>query len=280
LRLSYRLIVRAMPECRIVGSEKRGVKALFHATTQRVIALSRLDETPSEMILAFLRSAANKRRSTRLTPLQMGPSSFPLLAHHAMRTTLSLLCLLALLALATPAQAQLRADLSRPAPAAVYDNDADADADFGQRLEQWMGTLFSDDHFRMTHSYELSMSSFGGGQSLGMYTNTMQWQFNDAWAARADVSVVHQPFGGGGAAGFGQDGQNMRVMLRNAEVAYRPNENMEFRFQVRNSPYGGYARPVGAYGSGARGMRLGRRSAFSRPAPGGGNLFWKQSQRN
>ena len=196
-----------------------------------------------------------------------------------MRTTLSLLCLLAVLTLATPAHAQFRADLDAPAPAAVYD-DAGADEDFGQRLEQWMGTLFSDEHFRMAHSYELSTSSFGGGSSMGMYTNTMQWQFNDAWAARADVSVVHQPFGGSEAGLGASDGQNMRVMLRNAEVAYRPNENMKFHFQVRQSPYGRYARPGAAYGYGAPpAMGFGRRSAFSAPG-GGGSLFWKDDQRN
>jgi hypothetical protein len=194
-----------------------------------------------------------------------------------MRTTFSLLCLLALLICAAPARAQLRADLSRPAPAAVYDSDAGAEAGFGQRLEAWMGTLFSDDHFRMAHSYEMSMSSFNGGTSLGMYTNTMQWQFGKKWAARADVSVVHQPFGG--TSSFGQGGQNMRVILRNAEVAYRPSENMEFRFRVQQSPYGRYARPR-PYGYGApAAMGVGRRGAFSRPAAGG-DLFWKRSQRN
>ena len=190
-----------------------------------------------------------------------------------MRTTLSLFCLLVLLSFAAPAQAQLRADLTQPAPAALYDEARSNDTGFAQQMEQFMSTLFSDDHFRMAHSYEMSFSSLGGGTSLGMYTNTMQWQFNDAWAARVDLSVAHQPLGGGGLGM--EDGQNMRVLLRNAEVAYRPNENMEFRFQVRQSPYGRYARPYGYAGP----ARFGRMSPFS-PVHRGGGLFWKQEQRN
>ena len=190
-----------------------------------------------------------------------------------MRTTFSLLCLMVLLACATPAQAQLRADMKQPASVAIYDDAQAEDGGFGQRLESLMGTLFSDDHFRMAHSYEMSMSSFGGGTSLGMYTNSMQWQFNDAWAARVDMSVAHQPFSGG--MGFGEGGQNMRVFLRNAEVAYRPNENMSFHFQVRQSPYGRYARPLGGPA-----MFGPRHSAFSSPPGTRGGLFWKEEQRN
>lgn len=193
-----------------------------------------------------------------------------------MRTTLSLFCLVLFLALSAPAQAQLRADAGPPAPVAVYDTEAPSSADaadegLAQQVSDWLGTAFSDEHFRMSHSYQMSMSSFGGGTSLGMYTNSMQWQFNDKWAARVDVSLAHQPFSGGA---FQQDGQNMRVFLRNAEVTYRPNENMTFHFQMRQSPYGRYARPYGQRVPGTFG-----RSAFS-PSQARGGLFWKSEQRN
>ena len=164
-----------------------------------------------------------------------------------MRAFLSLLCLVVLLNLAQPAQAQLRDTASQPAPAALYDDGA-----AGSNL---LSTLFSDDHFRMSHAYEMSMSSFGGNTaSLGMYTNSMMWQFNQQWAARVDVSLAHSPFGGDSAFGNNQDA---RVFLRNAEVAYRPSENMEFRFQMRQSPYGSYMSPYNnPYGS-AYGYRNG-----------------------
>jgi hypothetical protein len=191
-----------------------------------------------------------------------------------MRATLSLLCLVVFLFFAAPVQAQLRTDLGQPSPVAVYDGAESEGGGLAQRFEQLIGTVFSDDHFRMAHSYGLSMSSFGGGTSLGMYTNSMQWQFNDDWAARVDMSVAHQPFGGGLGLGNRGEGQNMRVFLRNAEVAYRPNENMEFRFQVRQSPYGRYASPSGY----AR--PFGQRSAFAPARDQGGDLFWKDHQRN
>jgi hypothetical protein len=92
-----------------------------------------------------------------------------------------------------------------------------------------------------------------------MYTNSMMWQFNSDWAARVDVGVAHSLSG----SAMGQ--QNGRVFLRNAEVAYRPSENMQFRLQIQQSPYGRFAQPRG----------FGRRSAFFAPTPSaGGDLFW------
>jgi hypothetical protein len=151
-----------------------------------------------------------------------------------MRTTISLLCLVTVLSLTAPAQAQLRDD---PATSSVRTQLYDTGSNV-------VSKLFSDEHFRMSHSYQMSMSSFGGETaSMGMYTNTMLWQFNSDWAARVDVSLA-QPFSG--ASAFGQE-QSPRVFLRNAELAYRPSENMEFRFQVQQSPYGRYMSPYGAY---------------------------------
>lgn len=152
-----------------------------------------------------------------------------------MRATLSLLCLVLLLSVAQPAHAQLREDVqARRAPTQLYSSDTGIDL---------FNKLFSAEHFRMAHSYEMSFSSFGGNSaSMGMYTNSMMWQFNDQLAARVDVSLAHSPFGN---AAFGQD-QDPRVFLRNAEVAYRPSENVEFRFMMRQSPYGSYMGPYGA----------------------------------
>jgi len=161
-----------------------------------------------------------------------------------MRTALSLLCLVFVLSVAQPATAQLRetAQRSSSVQTQLFDK-AEAATDA-------LGNLFGADHFRMNHSYQASFSSFGGQtSSLGMYTNSMMWQFNSDWAARVDVSVAH-PLGGGTA--FGQE-RDARVFLRNAEVAYKPSENMEFRFQMRQSPYGRYASPYGYAGPYRRG---------------------------
>lgn len=172
--------------------------------------------------------------------------------------TVSLICLVTVLCLAQPAQAQLRGTAPNgPSPTQLYDTSRDL-----------LGKIFDDDHFRMSHSYEMSMSSFGGqSASMGMYTNTMRWQFNDSWAARVDVSMM-QPFSG---QAFGNQ-QQPRLFLRNAEVAYRPSENTEFRIQIRQSPFGRYASPHGRYspfGYGSYGMSSLDRS--SQP------LFWRQN---
>jgi hypothetical protein len=164
-----------------------------------------------------------------------------------MRTILPLLCLVFLLSVTAPAHAQLRetAEQNSSVVTQLYDT--------GAAATNALGNLFGAEDFRMGHSYQMSFSSFGGNAaSMGMYTNSMMWQFNSAWAARVDVSVAH-PLMNNGA--FGQ--QETRVFLRNAEVSYQPSENMEFHLQVQQSPYGRYASPYGRY----------RRRAFAPTAP-------------
>lgn len=168
-----------------------------------------------------------------------------------MRTILPLLCLVFMLSAMAPAQAQLRETAQRETSVItkLYDT--------GSAATNALGDLFGAEHFRMGHSYQMSFSSYGGQTaSMGMYTNSMMWQFNSDWAARVDVGVSHPLTNGA----FGQ--QETRVFLRNAEVAYQPSENMRIHLQVQQSPYGRYARPYGTY----------RRSPFSSPT---GDLFWK-----
>lgn len=155
-----------------------------------------------------------------------------------MRTFVSLLCLIAFLGLTIPAQAQLRQDVrTQQAPAKLYGGEGT-----GFSLNQ----LFSPAHFQMNHSYEMSFGSFGGNaSSLGMYTNTMMFQFNSKLAARVDVSFAHSPFGNLTGGQFGQEQDNGRLFLRNAEIAYRPTENMRLHLSVRQSPYGSYMGPYG-----------------------------------
>ena len=174
-----------------------------------------------------------------------------------MRTALPLLCLVLTLSLASPAQAQFRepAQRNQSVQTQLYGS--------GSAAANTLQSLFSADHFRMGHSYEASFSSFGGeSASMGMYTNSMMWQFNADWAARMDVSVSH-PFTQGGSGAFGS--QQPQVFLRNAEVAYKPSDQFQVRMQIRQSPYGRYMSPYGAYHSPYSGFR-------SSPT---GNLFWK-----
>lgn len=171
-----------------------------------------------------------------------------------MRTIVPLLCLVFMLSMTAPAEAQLRETAQNGSVSTqLYDT--------GSAATNALGDLFDAENFRMGHSYQMSFSSFGGNtSSMGMYTNSMMMQFNSQWAARMDVSVAHPLMNDA----FGN--QQPQVYLQNAEVAYRPSENMQFRLQVQQSPYGRYASPRGAY-RGARG------SAFA-PTPTG-DLFWQ-----
>ncbi|GIV58405.1 MAG: hypothetical protein KatS3mg042_1318 [Rhodothermaceae bacterium] len=154
-----------------------------------------------------------------------------------MRKALSIGCLLLMLGLAWPAQAQLReAAHELKAPARLYDQ-----AGFS------LNKFFSPAHFRMSHSFEFSAGSFGGqANSLAMYTNTMAWQFSSKLAARVDVAFAFSPFSGTDLEGL-HTGNQGRVFLRNAELAWRPAENVMLNISVRQSPYGLYASPYGYY---------------------------------
>jgi hypothetical protein len=174
----------------------------------------------------------------------------------------------ALLGLTLPAQAQFRDAVPEyRASARLYDSGA---AGF------LLNKVFNPSVFRMSHSFEMSVGSFGGNtSSLGMYTNTLAWQFNNKLAARVDVSMAYSPLNNGV---FDQGNQSPRVFLRNAEIAYRPSENIQFHFQVRQSPYGRYMSPYGTYSP--YGMSpYGYHNALMYGGYGGPSpdLFWKDS---
>ena len=172
-----------------------------------------------------------------------------------MRTTISLLCLVFMLCVVHPAEAQLRNDGQSGVQTQLYEA--------GSSVAGVLDHLFDSEHFQMAHSYEMSFSSFGGSSSsLGMYTNTVMWQPSESLAARVDVAVAHSPFGNS-ALGQQQDAQ---VFLRNAQVAYKPMDNMEIRFNMRQSPHGSYMSPYGSRGlhSGGFGMRTGQHDLFWR----------------
>lgn len=156
-----------------------------------------------------------------------------------MRISLSIVCLVFMTLFVTPASAQLRQGATTAdAPVRLYDQGGPAFS---------LNRFFSPEHFRMSHSFELSSSSFGGyGGTLAMYTNSMMWQFSSKLAARVDLAMAYSPDSYPGMSET--RGQNTRVFLRNAELAFRPKENMLFQLSVRQSPYGYYGSPYGYYG--------------------------------
>lgn len=157
-----------------------------------------------------------------------------------MRTSLFALLLAATLLATSPAQAQLRPSGSAVETSVrLYDQGT---AGFS------LNRFFTPEHFRMSHTFEATSSSFGGGSSMAMYTNSMQWQFSSKLAARLDIAAASQL---GGDQRLAQAlGQNSnQVFVRNAELAYRPTENIQLHLSMRRSPYGSYMSPYGMYGS-------------------------------
>ncbi len=184
-----------------------------------------------------------------------------------MRTASSVLLLAAVLWLAAPAHAQLRANLPQgEAPVAVYE------APTGTGL----GALLNPEHFKISNAYEMSFSNFGGQSlGLGVLTTSLRYQPTDRLAARVDVGVAHSPFGSDAVQqglGFSQDSP-AKVYLQNAQVAYRPTENSLIQFQVRQSPFGGYASPYGYSPYGGSQVRAG----FG--ASDYNDLFWRTAPR-
>jgi len=162
-----------------------------------------------------------------------------------MRQSLFAACLIVLLGVTAPAQAQLRSDAAlHDAKVRLYD--------FGKPGFS-LNSLFDPSHFRMRHSLEFSAGSYGGAaSSMGMYTNSMMWQFSQRLAARLDVSMAYSPYSDERLQGL-TGGNNGRVFVRNAEIAYRPSENTRIHFSFQQSPYGYYASPYG-YGYGRGGI--------------------------
>lgn len=171
-----------------------------------------------------------------------------------MQRILFVMCVIALLGLVRPADAQLRSEAQEEAPVKLYD---EGQSGFS------LNTLFNPEHFDMQHSFEVTSGSWGGGYSYGMYTNSMTWQFNDQLAARLDLSYM-QDFGGTLGMQSRLGGQSGRFFIRNAEVAYRPSENVKLHLRVRQSPYGSYMSPFGY-----RSYRHGERTPFGTSPDGG-----------
>jgi hypothetical protein len=195
-----------------------------------------------------------------------------------MRSALFVACILLLVFSSSPANAQLRQDAAKiDAPVRLYDAG-------GTGIS--LSRFFSPEVFRMSHGFELSSSSsFGGygGGTMAMYTNSMMWQFSSKLAARVDVAMAYSPTGGsttGSLSPQGLNGQNGKVFLRNAEIAYRPSENTLFQFSVRQSPYGRYMSPYGY--NGGLGGGYGNNAFYGgfRGASGSADrLFWNDHDR-
>lgn len=134
-----------------------------------------------------------------------------------------------------------------------------------------MSKLFDPAHFKLGHSYELAYNSFGGsGMSTGIYTASLNWQFNKA-DANVDVGFLHTPFGQNALsqAVLGNMDKG-KMFIRNAEINVYPTKNMQLHLAFRQVPanamYGGYGN-YGGYsnygGYGYNTARMGFGSGFN-----------------
>ena len=146
---------------------------------------------------------------------------------------------------AVPAHAQFRQNVpATHPPARLYEMKG--------KIGTFFSKLFNPSVFQMSHSFEMSAGSFGGqGFSMGMYTNSMAWQFNDKVAARVDVAMAYSPQSQmAHQANFSQNA-GPRIFLRNAQIDWKPAKNIHLQLQVRQNPYGYGLMGMDPYGYGA-----------------------------
>ncbi len=142
----------------------------------------------------------------------------------------NLLLILIIACLSSPADAQFRERVPSEFPQTrLYSPSG--------KIGAVLNSIFNPSVFQMSHSIEMSAGSFGGtGYSMGMYTNTMSWQFSPKLAARMDIAVAYSPQSQmSHNSGFAH--QSPRVFLRNAEVAWKPSDRFQLNVQIRQNPY-------------------------------------------
>ena len=90
--------------------------------------------------------------------------------------------------------------------------------------------------FEMHHSFSLSYSAMGNqGLSLGVYTNSISYQFSNNLNFKLDASLVNSPYNT-----FGDEFTNKLngLYISKAELNYSPTEDMHFKIQYFHPPNG------------------------------------------
>ncbi|MCS7013155.1 MAG: hypothetical protein RMI34_00160 [Chloroherpetonaceae bacterium] len=102
-----------------------------------------------------------------------------------------------------------------------------------------LGPAFDENHFQMHHSYSLTYNSLFG-TTVGEYVNTMIYRFDFPLALRADIGVIHQPFGTSPVQNQFLGGQNpfQGVYLKNLQAVYQPTKDLTLSFSIQQVPQG------------------------------------------
>ncbi len=118
-------------------------------------------------------------------------------------------------------------------------------------IGSFIGNILDDKHFQMSHSYTLSYNSMLGN-TTGEYVNTMIYKFDAPVMIRADVGVMHQPFGASQRQlqyGFGQNDFS-GIYLKNAQILWQPTKNMTVSAAYQQVPPGQWFNQMGFWGNG------------------------------
>jgi hypothetical protein len=122
------------------------------------------------------------------------------------------------------------------------------------------GNLFgflNSENFHMNHQFSMSYSSFGNkGVALGVYTNSMLYNFSDNLNVQTDISFVNSPY-----STLGQDFQNNLngIYLSRAAINYKPWKDVAVSLQYSQLPY---YNPYSRYYGGSLYNRLGYYDPF------------------
>ena len=99
-------------------------------------------------------------------------------------------------------------------------------------------------NFSMNHQVSMSYSAFGGqGVALGIYTNSMRYDFSENLNVEVDASIVNSPYN---TLGDGFTNNINGFYLSKAAVNYKPSENTKISIQFRQGPgsyYNSYYSP-------------------------------------
>ncbi|MFQ6092817.1 MAG: hypothetical protein ACE5OR_09070 [bacterium] len=107
---------------------------------------------------------------------------------------------------------------------------------FGSRLSGGL-SLLDPSRFSMSQSYSISFSSSGGkGTAVGLYMNTMKYQFSEPLSLTVHVGYLHQPFTKGS---FGRT-MSKGAFLSGFELMYRPSKNFFLKIEHGATPLGYY----------------------------------------
>ena len=89
--------------------------------------------------------------------------------------------------------------------------------------------------FHMSHSYQMSyFSGMGASGTLGLYLNTMSYQFSNYLDMTLQLGIAHQPFGGN----VGNSATLMNSpFVSGAQIRYKPSDKFQIELDYRSLPY-------------------------------------------